>query len=353
MRGNRIDENKIRTSANILPVSFKYVNVLLGMRRNRVTKQRKDLGMKSKILITGAAGFVGSNIAWRFAEMNYDVTGVDNLSFGDLRNVPDGIEFVNCGFEDLTEEMLSGFDTLIHCATSNIIYAMDHPVETFKNNAVNTINLFKKFRGKIIYTSTASVYGNAMILPTNENAEIVAGNSYDISKRTAEMFLEERGIYTTIRLSNVYGYNQLPTNPYCGVIGKLVHAYVSGDVFKIYGRGLHTRDYTFIDDVVDAVVLAEYSRELNTEINIATGVETSVADLISLVSEEINVKIVSPRSIDKISRRCLDISKAKRKLGWQPKIDIKEGLALTIKWYDGYFKHLSDEILKTTRSFCN
>lgn len=289
-----------------------------------------------KIILTGACGFVGSNIAKRLLDSGYKFFNVDNLKFGNLKNVQAGIEIYEKGFEFLTEETLSKFDILIHCATSNIIYAMDNPIETFQNNATNTLRLFQKFKGKIIYTSTASVYGQADIIPTPEDAEIKTNNAYDQSKYISELFLQERGNYTTLRLSNVYGINQRPDNPFCGVMGKLINNVLNNEPVKINGDGLQTRDYSFIDDIVDVIIIAIEKESLNTEINIATGKETSINELISII-EKVTEKnsekdYVASRKIDGITRRCLSVVKAKELLNWEPKIFLEDGIKKTINW---------------------
>jgi UDP-glucose 4-epimerase len=301
-----------------------------------------------KILITGAAGFIGSNIARALNfEYGYGVVGVDDLSFGDMANVPKGIEFYEQGFETLGD--CNEYDVIIHCATSNIIYAMDHPVETFRNNAHNTVEFFRKNQmPKIIYTSTSSVYGNAEQIPTPEDAELKSSNSYDISKRIAEVFLQQRGNYTTFRLSNVYGNKQLASNPYCGVIGKLVFANLNKSIFNIYGNGECTRDYTFISDVVEAVKKAVALPGLQTEVNIGTGVETSIIALYRLVQNITgSMQLLSdnpPRKIDKITRRKLDIRKAAQLLDWKPTITIEEGLKRTIDWYAEHLDNIQKQV---------
>lgn len=286
------------------------------------------------ILLTGACGFVGSNIYNRLVEEGYSPVALDNLRFGNSSNIQGS--FILDGFENLSEEFINEFDILVHCATSNIIYAMDHPVETFQNNATNTIKLFKKFRGRIIYTSTASVYGQADVIPTPEDAEIKTNNSYDQSKYIAELFLQQRGNYTTLRLSNVYGFNQRPDNPFCGVIGKLVYGILNKEKIKVNGSGLQTRDYTLVDDVVDAIMIVINKEALNTEINIATGVETSIIQLCDSIScilkTEANIQKIESRKIDGIYRRCLDVQKASRLLGWKPKTSLEEGVKKTILW---------------------
>lgn len=289
-----------------------------------------------KIILTGACGFVGSNIAKRLVYSGYKTMGIDNLSFGNEKNIDKCVPYYKYGFEFLTESELSEFDILIHCATSNIIYAMDKPIETFQNNATNTIKLFRKFKGKIIYTSTVSVYGQADIIPTPEDAEIRTSNAYDQSKYIVELFLYQRENYTTLRLSNVYGINQRADNPFCGVMGKLINNILNNELVKINGDGKQTRDYTFVDDVVDAIMVVIQKESLNTEINIASGKEISINKLIDIIvniTDKIALKkYVESRNIDGITRRCLDIKKAEQLLEWKPKTSLEEGIKKTIGW---------------------
>lgn len=279
-----------------------------------------------RILISGSAGFIGSNVHYRIKQ-----NGIDNFSFGVKKNVPKNHMMYEMGFECLPEDELNTYDILIHCATANIIYAIENPTKTFDINAVKTLDLFRKFKGKIVYTSTSSVYGDSSEIPTTENAEIRLSNAYDSSKYIAEEFLKQRGNYTTLRLSNVFGINQRPENPYCGVVGKFIGQYLNGQKISVIGGGNMTRDFTFVDDVVDAIELAVNQDAKNTEINIATGVETKIKDLAAMISSNYETHFVR-RQIDTINRRCLDIQKAERLLGWKPKTDLKTGLEKTIEW---------------------
>lgn len=291
-----------------------------------------------KIILTGACGFVGSAVSQRLFESGYELVNIDDLSFGNLKNLSGNNKLnYRFRFEKLTEQDLQPFDILIHCATSNIIYAIDKPIETFQNNATNTIKLFQKFKGRIIYTSTASVYGQADVIPTPEDAEIRTNNAYDQSKYIAELFLQQRGNYTTLRLSNVYGPNQRADNPFCGVMGRFLDNILKNQTIKINGEGSQTRDYTFVDDVVDAIMLTLEKPALNTEINIATGKETSILNLIETMLEvitppEFEIERIPQRKIDGIMRRALNIEKAKLLLGWQPKTSLEEGIKKTVEW---------------------
>lgn len=280
--------------------------------------------------ITGIAGFIGSNLANKMASIGMDVSGCDNLKFGVKDNT-----FVLFDVKDFDQVKLEKDDVLIHCACDNIIYGIEYPVETFKTNALKTIEMLRKFKGRIVYTSTSSIYGQAHEFPTHESHPYSVYNAYDQSKLIAELFLKQRGNYTTLRLSNVYGLNQRPSNPYAGVIGKFVGLAKAGFSLPINGSGSQTRDYTYVDDVVDAIIRACRTVSLDTEINIGTGVETSVMDVAIMVSDISHAQVVSipERPIDKITRRCLDISKAEALLDWHPNVSVKEGIDLLWKNY--------------------
>lgn len=294
-----------------------------------------------KILLTGGCGFVGSNIANQLKE-EYEITVVDDLSFGDEANLDGDVFRMIMDFKHLSEKLINQFDVLIHCATANINFAITNPIATFKINSLDTINLFSKFKGKIIYTSTSSVYGNAKEIPTTENCSEDVYNAYDQSKLTAEKYLKLRGNYTTLRLSNVYGINQRPENPYAGVIGRFVHQALNHIPITVYGKGYATRDYTYVDDVVEAIRLSIEQKAKNKEMNISAGgeIETyNLAEMIAdIVGERYYITYVDSRPIDKIPRRLLDSTLALNELGWEAKVGIKKGLKHTINWIKEEYK---------------
>ncbi len=292
-----------------------------------------------RILVTGAAGFVGSNICHALLRSNDEICGVDDFRFGYKENIPfneTNFSFAIADFNNLKQDFLDEFDVLVHCATSNILYAMDYEIEVYRNNAINTIKLFQKFKGKIVYTSTASVYNNASIIPTPETIPTHTVGAYDTSKLIAELFLQERGNYTTLRLENVYGINQRPTSPYCGVMGKMIHSVLHNLPVKINGDGLSTRSYSFVTDVAQAIVKAVNMPALNTEINIGGGREIDLLTLIEIVfkqaEKKLEIEFIPNRKIDTIKRRCLDSSKAKSLLGWEHTTSLEEGILQTINW---------------------
>lgn len=284
--------------------------------------------MARKILILGSAGFLGSNIVKRLYTLGHDICGVDNFWFGYKENIEFEYPFLNSNVADITD--LDKYDIIVSAYCSNIIYAMKDPIGTYENNIVSGMKCFSRFKGKIIYLSTSSVYGNADIYPTKESCPMSLKGAYAISKYIMEEYLKTRGGFTILRLSNVYGYNQRPENPYCGVINKFIYNKLKNKKSKVSGGLEASRDYTFVDDVVDAVVKAINIPALNTEINIGTSTETTIAELIKLIGGDYDM--VEKREIDNISRRCLDIEKSKSYLGWEPKTLLKDGIKKTTQW---------------------
>lgn len=286
------------------------------------------------IFITGIAGFIGSNLANELHERGYEVTGCDNLQFGYRDNLNSEIKWIEKGFEELDPDALKRHTTLVHCATANIIYAQDNHIETFATNALKSIYLIKKFSGKIIYTSTASVYGNSERFPIKEDFPKKVTNAYDQSKLITELYLQLRGNYTTLRLSNVYGKNQRPDNPYAGVVARFIEKIIDNKPVEIIGDGLATRDFTYYKDTINAIIKAIDLPALDTEINISSGVETSVINLayrlFEILDKEVYMTFIKKRQIDGIDRRWADISRAKELLDWQPEYNLIKGLKDTL-----------------------
>lgn len=294
--------------------------------------------MIKNVVVTGAAGFVGGNLTKTLLERGYRVTGIDNLQFGYKQNLPEheNFCFVQTDFNYLDEQFYSKFDVLVHCACANIIYAIKEHIKTFEVNALHTQKLFQKFHGKIIYTSTASIYGNAKKIPTAEDAPYDCYNAYDTSKYIGELFLAQRGNYTTLRLSNVYGINQHPEHPYSGVIGKMIGLSLKNEPIQIVGNGEQTRDFTYIDDTVNALAMAIEQDAKNCEINIASGIETKIIDLAGIIlfhtggtRQPIHIE---KRGIDGIERRCLNIERAEKLLKWKPQVQLTDGICGTVEW---------------------
>jgi UDP-glucose 4-epimerase len=193
-----------------------------------------------------------------------------------------------------------------------------------------------------VYTSSTSVYGNPRHLPINEDEPLSPLTPYAVSKLSGEhycmAFFESYGLATTsVRYSNIFGPGQDPANPYCGVVAKFVEALFAERPPVIHGDGSQTRDFTFIDDAVEATLLAAVSERATGEVfNVGTGMETSVNQLCELLIRLTGARVrpahSDRRDVDNIRRRVVNIEKTRRALRWVPEVTLEEGLARTLKW---------------------
>lgn len=307
-----------------------------------------------KILVTGGAGFVGSNLVKILCKSySAQVIVLDDLFTGN-RNFLNGldVEFVHGSVEDqvLVEELVKKVDVVFHIAARNIIVSNANPREDLMVNVVGTFNVLEacKKNGieRLVYSSTASVYGNPKYLPIPEDGNKSFLSFYSASKFSGEVYCQ--AFYevfnvpvSVVRYSNVYGFNQLPSNPYCGVIGKFIESSVKGDTIKIHGDGEQTRDYTFVDDAVEATIQAAINpRAIGQIYNIGTGVETSVKRLAEVINaitgSSSKIEYIDKRDIDNIRKRYMNIDKIRHELKFSPLTRLEDGLEKTINWYKNY-----------------
>lgn len=301
-----------------------------------------------RILVTGGAGFVGTALVRRLAACGAHVTVFDDFSTGSADAVPDDAAAVVCGSmtdADAVRRMVGEHPWIFHLAARNIIASTRNPREDFETNAAGTLNLLLAAREcrvqRIVYASSASIYGNSRTLPIDEGDGVAALSPYAVSKLAAEQycvaFYESYGVPATIvRYSNVYGPGQRGESPYCGVVMKFLADAGAGRPMQIHGDGQQTRDFTFIDDAVDATVLAGTHPRAEGEVfNIGTGVETSVIELARAIARALDVEAavehVDRRDIDNIRRRVLNIEKIRRMLRWSPQVALEDGLRLTAR----------------------
>jgi len=314
------------------------------------------LKLKGKnILITGGAGFIGSNLVDKLVEIEANITVLDDLFTGDLSNINDldSINFIRGSVTDafLVNELVSKADIVFHVACRNIIVSTKNPFDDFQVNVGGTYNILlaSKIHGieKVIYTSSASVYGNALYLPIHEEEGLRPLNPYAASKLSAEnyciAYYESFDLPVTIvRYSNVYGIKQSPTNPYCGVISKFLDSIKKGKPPRIHGDGEQTRDFTYIDDAVSATILAAISPKTVGEVyNLGSGKETSVIKLARTVlaiansnNGDLEPEYIDRRDIDNVRRRVLNIEKIRKTLHWVPKTSLESGIEMTYQWFN-------------------
>jgi UDP-glucose 4-epimerase len=304
-----------------------------------------------RILVTGGAGFVGGALTRRLVDAGARVTVLDDLFTGQAETVPTGAEFVRGSVTDraLVDELVAANSLIFHLAARNIIASTANPRDDFETNIGGTLNILIAARAakvdRIVYTSSASVYGNPRSIPINEDDLLVLLSPYAVSKLGGEnyctAFYESYGLPTAcVRYSNVYGPGQRPDNPYCGVVSKFLADAHAGVPLSIHGDGEQTRDYTFIDDAVEATLLAAIHPRAEGEVfNVGTGIETSVNGLAlsicAALGTDVEVQHIDRRDIDNIRRRVVNIEKARRMLRWTPQVTLDRGLALTAGWYVG------------------
>lgn len=301
------------------------------------------------ILVTGGAGFVGSNLVKRLMREGARITVLDDLFTGRRDNLPaEGIEFVEGSVCDpkIVESLVASHQLIFHLAARNIVISTRNPREDFETNIGGTLNVLLAAKAvggrRIVYSSSTSVYGNPRHLPINEDDHLSLLTPYAVSKLAGEhycmAFYESYDLQTTaVRYSNIFGPGQDPANPYCGVVAKFLESLLAGRAPVIHGDGNQTRDFTYIDDAVEATVLAGISdRALGEVFNVGSGVETRVNELAALLTQLTGVRVLpvhsDRRDIDNIRRRVVNIEKTRRALRWVPEVTLEEGLRRTVAW---------------------
>ena len=306
---------------------------------------------KTPVLVTGGAGFVGSNLVRRLLRAGAVVTVLDDLFTGRLENLPpSGFEFVEgsvCDAE-LVARLVREARVVFHAAARNIVVSTRNPREDFETNIGGTLNVLMAMREhpgrveRLLYTSSTSVYGNPRYLPINEDDHLSVLTPYAVSKLGGEnycmAFFESYGLpATAVRYSNIYGPGQDPANPYCGVVAKFIESIFAGQPPVVHGDGNQTRDFTYVDDAVEATLLAATTdRALGEVFNVGTGHETRVNDLaaalLRILGSTLEPEHKDRRDVDNIRRRVVNIEKTRRALRWVPEVTLEQGLRLTVAW---------------------
>lgn len=305
----------------------------------------------NKILITGGAGFIGSSVA-NFYCKEHQVTVIDDLSMGNTSNLDesDNIHFIEGCVTDnqLMTKVLSDnqFDYIFHfAAIASVADSVARPVETHQINFASVLQLLELVREhqpnlkRLLFASSAAVYGDEPTLPKQEESIIRPLTPYAIDKFAAEKYVVDyHHLYnvptSAVRFFNVYGPKQNPASPYSGVISIMMDRYQKllkqeDTVFTVFGDGLQSRDFVFIEDVVEALNLIVNSDESLGEVyNIGTGEAVSLKDIAETLDElfavTLPIAFEKERSGD-IKHSLADISKI-RKLKYDPNYTIKTGL---------------------------
>jgi len=305
----------------------------------------------NRIVVTGGAGFVGSNVVRKLIKDGANVVVLDDFYTGDENNLPRGeekFEIVRGSVTDfdLVRNVVDGASLVFHLAARNIIVSTRNPREDYEVNIGGTLNVLLACRElkipRVVYSSSTSVYGNPRYLPINEDDATNMLSPYAVSKFAGEnyckAFYESYGLSSSVvRYSNVYGTAQRPDNPYCGVVAKFFESAMKGEPPRIHGDGEQTRDFTYIDDVVEATLLAGTSPKADGQVyNVGTGREVTVNQLarsiIEITGANVEPAYVDRRDIDNIRRRVVNIEKIRRELRWIPIYTVEQGLRRTYEW---------------------
>jgi UDP-glucose 4-epimerase len=310
----------------------------------------------SRYLITGIAGFIGSNLAHALVELGHEVRGVDNLSHGRLENlagINDRVDFRQADITN-TEEIRSaceGVDYVLHqAALGSVPRSLADPVASNHANVVGTLKVLQAAREagvkRVIYASSSSVYGDTPTLPKQEDMGTNPISPYAVSKLTGELYavsfsriLELATV--SLRYFNVFGPRQHPTSQYAAVIPKFVGAMLAGERPTVFGDGHQRRDFTYIDNVVSANLLACTAPPdlvAGKVFNIAAGINFSILELYALLQDmtgsDKSPRFAASRSGD-VRDSLADISRAQQAMGYQRLVGFEEGLARTVEWYRG------------------
>lgn len=309
------------------------------------------------VLVTGGAGFIGSHLSDRLIKSNYQVIILDNLSTGKQTYIPKSAIFIR-GDVRRKQEVEAifrkyAFDIVIHIAgQASTITSFTDPFFDIETNFLGTVNIVLSAVAhhvpRLLYASSMTVYGHPDKLPILETNLPRPISYYGITKYAAERFvhataeridLKKPLNVTSFRMFNVYGPRQSITNPYQGVLAIFIGNVLRGEPITIFGDGRQSRDFVYIDDVVDSWMSAiDNPKSFNQSVNIGSGRQTSILDLARAVITATNkdpgkypIRYQSKRPGDQ-QFIAADIAKAKKLLGFRPKTSLSQGLAKTIAW---------------------
>lgn len=305
------------------------------------------------VLVTGGAGFIGPRLIERLMEKGHFVTIFDDLSAGKLSNISElmktgAVNFVKGDVRDIVavEAAASGCDLVYHLAAQSLVpFSTERPELDMEINIRGTLNVLKackKAHSKVVFSSSSTVYGKASKTPTPENEPLVPNSFYGLSKLAAEnycrIYSELFGVPTvTLRLFNIYGPR---TNK--GVMIDLYRKLLRDPKrLELLGTGLQLKDYLYIDDTVEALLIAPEKAECKGEAyNIGLGESYTVFELAKMMTEILGVSGVNitarggiawPGDVEHTQP---DVGKAERELGWKAKIGIREGLQKSLEWFE-------------------
>jgi UDP-glucose 4-epimerase len=296
-----------------------------------------------KAIVTGGAGFIGSHLVDLLLKENIDVTVLDNFSTGRQENLDharEQIKLVECDI-GLKGDWIQHFDNadwVFHLAAlADVVPSIQQPEAYFRANVDGTFNVLQAAKAakvnRFIYIASSSCYGIPDIYPTPENAEILPQYPYALAKRMGEeLVMHWAQVYNfpalSLRFFNVYGPRSRTSGTYGAVFGVFLGQKLAGKPYTVVGDGLQTRDFTFVTDIVLAIIAAAKSDHVNQIYNVGSGSTVSINRLVELLGGE---KIHIPKRPGEPDSTYADISKIRTELGWEPQVSIEEGVAEILK----------------------
>lgn len=302
-----------------------------------------------KILVTGGAGFIGSNLVDALIDQKHEVFIIDNLSTGKKEFINPKVKFYEADIQDKSIDAIFKEvkpEILFHLAAHiSVSESVKDPISDCKSNIEGSVNIFESAKNnnvkKVIFSSTGgALYGDTKKRdrPTSESYPAIPLSPYGITKLTNEFYLNYyfnafNLNYTILRYSNVYGPRQNSKGE-AGVVAIFIDKILNSEIPIIHGDGEQTRDYVYVDDVVKANILSINNKREGIY-NIGTGIETSVNKIANLISNNFNKEIEIKHGPAVVEQRtsCLDNSFAMRELSWQPSIKLNVGIKKTVEWF--------------------
>jgi UDP-N-acetylglucosamine 4-epimerase len=330
--------------------------------------------LKAKILITGGAGFIGSNLCDNFIEKGYPVVCLDNFATGFKKNIqhhlsnPD-FTLIEGDIRNLSDcqKAVEGVEYVFHqAALGSVPRSINDPITSNEVNVSGFLNMLVASRDagvkRFIYAASSSTYGDSEALPKVEDKIGKPLSPYAVTKYVnelyADVFSKTYGIETIgLRYFNVFGRRQHPEGAYAAVIPKFVMQFMKHESPVINGDGNYSRDFTYIDNVIQMNELAMETKNpeaVNTVYNTAFGDRTTLKDLVNYLKEFLseydkeiaNVEVIyGPNRVGDIPHSLASIDKAKNKLGYDPKFSIREGLKKAVVWYWDNLKQTDTTVL--------
>lgn len=292
---------------------------------------------KNNILITGGCGFIGSHLVSELSKYNYNITVLDNFSTGRKENIKhiNNIDLIkgDISKKSTFKKLSKNYDYVFHLAAlADIVPSINNPNKYFEANVIGTQNILNFLKNKnikkFIYAASSSCYGVPKKFPTKENCILNPQYPYALTKMIGEEIVTHYGKiynipYMSLRLFNVYGTKSRTSGTYGAVFGVFLAQLLSNKPLTVVGNGKQSRDFTYVTDVAKAMKKAAFSRKKNYILNVGSGKSVSINQIVKLLEcDYVNI----PKRPGEPDKTFADITKIKKILNWEPKIDINKGV---------------------------